>query len=84
MEYKILFTKQAAKDVKLLTDNEKKKLKAILTEIIASNPYQGKKLVGELKGNYSYRLNIKDRIIYSIDEKTKTVFIKRTRTHYGK
>ncbi len=83
MGYKILFTKQAVKDVKLLTDNEKKKLKAILTEIIASNPYQGKKLVGELKGNYAYRLTIKDRIIYSIDEKTKTVFIKRTRTHYG-
>jgi len=59
------------------------KLKQILSEVIAVNPYVGKKLLGSLKGNFSYRLNIKDRIIYSIYKKKKIIYIKRTRTHYG-
>jgi len=36
-----------------------------------------------LKGNYSLRLNIYDRIIYSVSEEKKIVYIKRARTHYG-
>lgn len=82
-KYKILFTKQAKKDAISLSPKNQNKLKKILLEVISLHPYSGKKLIGELKGNYSYRLNIKDRIVYSVDEKKKIVFIKRSRTHYG-
>jgi len=84
LKYKIKITKQAVKDIKTLTPKQKERLKNILTEIISVDPFQGKKLLGELSGNYSYRLNIKDRIIYSISEKEKIIYIKRARTHYGK
>ena len=81
--YRICFTKEAAKDVKRLTPRLKKKLKTILLETVAVEPKSGKRLVGDLKGFYSHRLSLKDRIVYSIDDKTRTVFIHRTRTHYG-
>ena len=47
------------------------------------NPYEGKKLIGELSGSYSYRLTFVDRIVYSIDEDQRIVYIERARTHYG-
>lgn len=84
MKYEIKITKQAVKDIKTLTLKQKARLKNILTEILAVDPYKGKKLLGQLSGNYSYRLNIKDRIVYSISEKEKIVYIKRARTHYEK
>ena len=58
-------------------------MKEILKEVIAVQPYKGKKLLGELGGNYSYRLSLKDRIVYSINEKQKHIYLKRVRTHYG-
>jgi Txe/YoeB family toxin of toxin-antitoxin system len=84
LKYEIKITKQAVKDIKTLTPKQKERLKNILTEILADDPYKGKKLLGQLSGNYSYRLNIKDRIVYSISEKEKVVYIKRARTHYEK
>ncbi len=81
--YDIKITRLAVKDIKHLSPKLKNKLKNILTELICENPYIGKALVGELKGNYSYRLTLKDRIIYSVDENKKIVYIKRARTHYG-
>ena len=81
--YEIRFTKEAAKDVKKLTPRLKKKLRLILLETVAVEPTSGKRLVGDLKGFYSHRLSLKDRIVYSIDNKTQTIFIHRTRTHYG-
>jgi len=38
----------------------------------------------ELAGNYSIRLTLHDRAVYSIDEEKKIVYIKQARTHYGK
>ena len=84
MKYEIRITKQALKDIKALTEKQKIKLKDILTEVIAINPYEGKRLVGDLEGNFSIRLNLKDRIVYSVDEDKKVVYIKRANTHYGK
>lgn len=81
--YKILFTKQARKDVKSLSPKLKNKLKSILLEVISEDPYCGKKLLGDLEGNYSYRLDLKNRIVYSVDKKKNIVYVKRTRTHYG-
>ena len=82
-EYKIRITKQAVKDIRKLSPTMIEKLKSILTEVVSKTPYEGKKLVGDLKGNYSLRLNINDRIVYSIDEESKIVYIKRAKTHYG-
>jgi len=82
--YEVRITKQALKDILTLPPKLKKKLKSILLEVLSITPYEGKKLVGELAGNYSLRLTLHDRIVYSIDEDTKIVFVKRARTHYGK
>jgi len=83
MKYEIKITKTALKDIKLLTPKLKEKLKNILEETLSEDPYIGKALAGDLKGNYSFRLTFKDRIIYSIDDEIKTVYIKRAKTHYG-
>ena len=81
--YEIRITKQAEKDIDKLTPKLRKKLKTILTEVIAQRPYEGKKLLGELVGNYSYRLSYQDRIIYSVDKESRIIYVKRARTHYG-
>ena len=81
--YEIKITRRAEKDIAELPPKLKNKLYDILTEVIAPNPHEGKKLIGDLEGNYSYRLNLKDRIVYSIDTHARIVYIKRARTHYG-
>ncbi len=65
--YQLRFSKQAKKDIERLTPKLRIKLKTLLVEVIAENPYEGKKLLGDLAGNYSYRLTYKDRIVYSVD-----------------
>ncbi len=55
----------------------------IIQEQITVNPYAGKKLVGDLTGFFSLRLNYKDRILYTIDDKQKLIYIHRVKTHYG-
>jgi Txe/YoeB family toxin of Txe-Axe toxin-antitoxin module len=39
--------------------------------------------LGDLSGSYSYRLTYKDRIVYSLDEERRIVYVERARTHYG-
>ena len=81
--WEIRFTTQAKKDVEQLPPKLKVKLRDILLEVLALNPYEGKKLLGDLSGSYSYRLTYKDRIVYSLDEEHRIVYIERARTHYG-
>ncbi|MEA5534100.1 type II toxin-antitoxin system mRNA interferase toxin, RelE/StbE family [Crocosphaera sp. XPORK-15E] len=83
MVYEVRFTKEAKKDVDKLTIKLKKKLKKIIQEMISVNPYDGKKLVGDLAGFYSIRLNYKDRVLYTIDDKQRLIYIHRAKTHYG-
>ena len=80
--FQVLITKRAQKDIATLTPKLKKKLREILMNRIAMNPFDGKKLVGDLKGCWSVRLTLKDRIVYSIDEENHTVYVLRGRTHY--
>ena len=82
-QYEIRLTKEAVKDIKKLPAYLRIKLETLLNETIAINPYAGKKLVGDLQGFLSFRLSYKDRIIYSVDEEQRIIFIHRTRTHYG-
>ena len=82
-EYEIRITHRAEKDIKKLSPKLKDKLYDVLTEVIAKNPFEGKKLLGDLEGSYSYRLTYQDRIVYSVDTKKRIVYIERARTHYG-
>ena len=81
--YEIRFTKEAVRDINKLSPRLRKKLKDIARNLISVEPNWGKKLVGDLKGFFSVRLTYKDRIVYSVDEAKKTVFVHRARTHYG-
>ena len=81
--YEIGLTKEAVKDIRKLSPQLTLKLKDILKNLIRVEPYSGKKLVGQLKGFYSICLSYQDRIVYSVDEKNRRVYIHRTKTHYG-
>jgi len=81
--YQILFSKRAQKDVAQLTTKQKAKLKDILLNLVAENPYAGKALKGDLAGLRSLRLNRKDRVLYEIIEADQVVLIIRAKTHYG-
>ncbi len=84
--YKLYFTNQAQKDAKKLKlSNLKEKAETIL-EIIKLNPFEPyppyEKLVGDLTGAFSRRINIQHRIVYQVLEEEKIVKILRMWTHY--
>ncbi len=81
--FEIRITRRAKKEIQKLNPKLKIKLHEILTETIAKNPFQGKKLIGDLEGSYSYRLNVKDRIVYSLNAQKRVVYVERAKTHYG-
>jgi mRNA interferase RelE/StbE len=82
--YEVRVTRTAEKDIMRLTPKLKRKLHEILTEVVACEPFQGRKLVGDLAGSNSVCLTYKDRIVFSIDKKNKHVNNERAATHYGK
>ena len=84
MEWKIEFSRTALKDVrKLKSANLENNVRELL-EIVRSNPYQPpyEKLSGNLKGYYSRRINIKHRLVYSVNDKTKTIRVVSVWSHY--
>ncbi len=86
MNWEIIYAKQALKDAKKLAANGlKQKAQAILT-ILANDPFQNpppyEKLVGNLVGSYSRRINIQHRLIYEIFTQEKVVRVLRMWTHY--
>lgn len=86
--YKIVYTKDSIKDIeKLKGANLNKKVLALI-EIIKNNPFQTpppyEKLVGDLQGLYSRRINIKHRLVYQILENVQTVKIISMWTNYEK
>ncbi len=83
MIYRIRFTRQADKDIKRLSPKLQSKLKDILRNRVATDPYSGKPLIGDLKGYYSIRLSHKDRVVYSISDDELLVLVIRAKTHYG-
>lgn len=83
----IKFTKNAEKDKKLLKSaGLEDKVKKLLN-LIAKNPFQNppsyEKLVGDLQGYYSRRINLQHRLVYKIYEDTNTVVIHSMWSHYG-
>ncbi|MEN6456542.1 MAG: Txe/YoeB family addiction module toxin [Prolixibacteraceae bacterium] len=86
VKWKLVYTKQAQKDAeKLKSSGLKEKAEKIL-ELLEENPLQNppsfEKLVGDLTGAYSRRINIQHRIVYQIYKEIKTVKIIRMWTHY--
>lgn len=84
--WKIVYTKQAQKDAKKLASAGLKQKAEKLLEIRQTNPFKNlpeyEKLVGDLTGAYSRRINIQHRIIYQIYQKEKTIKVIRMWTHY--
>ncbi|BAY62194.1 addiction module toxin, Txe/YoeB family protein [Calothrix brevissima NIES-22] len=86
MSWQLVYTKQAQKDAKkLASSNLKEKAEELLT-VIAENPFQNpppfEKLVGDLSGAYSRRINIQHRLVYEVIESEQVVKIIRMWTHY--
>jgi toxin YoeB len=84
--WKVVFTKQAQKDAKKLSSSGLKSKAEEIIALLKQNPYQTpppyEKLVGDLSGAYSRRLNIQHRIIYQIINDDKIVKVIRMWTHY--
>ncbi|NOY62502.1 MAG: Txe/YoeB family addiction module toxin [Gammaproteobacteria bacterium] len=82
----MVYTKQAQKDAKKLSASGLKKKAQILLELVKKNPYQNpppyEKLVGDLSGAYSRRINIQHRLVYQVYENEKVIKIIRLWTHY--
>jgi Txe/YoeB family toxin of toxin-antitoxin system len=84
MNWKIEFSRNVLKDAKKLKSaNLESNLKALL-EMIRNNPYEPsyEKLSGNLKGYFSRRINIKHRLVYSVDEETKIIRVVSVWSHY--
>lgn len=86
MNWEVVYTKQAQKDAKKLASAGLKVKAQKLLNIIAINPYQNpppyEKLVGDLSGSYSRRINIQHRLVYQTYEQVNTVKVIRLWTHY--
>jgi len=84
--WELYFTKQAKKDANKLVAAGLKEKAAILLDVLRENPYQNsppyEKLVGDLKGAYSRRINIQHRLVYQVLEKVNAVKILRLWTYY--
>lgn len=82
----VLFTKQAQKDARKLTSAGLRANAEALLVILKKNPFQNppryEKLVGDLAGAYSRRINVQHRLVYQILEKPKIVKVLRLWTHY--
>ena len=86
MSWRIVFAKHAQKDARNLAAAGLKEKAQLLLEVIAENPFRTpppyEKLVGDLKGAYSRRINIQHRLVYQVVEEEHTVKVLRMWTHY--
>ena len=84
--WRVVFTKQAQKDAKKLSAAGLKPKAESLLEILRRDPFQSppsfEKLVGDLAGLYSRRINIQHRLIYQVYPEERTVKVIRLWTHY--
>lgn len=86
VSWTLVYSKQALKDAKKLCAAGLKPKAEALLEILAKNPFQNpppyEKLLGDLAGAYSRRINIHNRLVYEVFVKEKTVRVLRMWTHY--
>ena len=85
-EWRLVYTKQAQKDAKRLASSGLKPKAEAILELLASDPFQTpppfEKLVGDLRGAYSRRINIQHRLVYQLLEGPRIVKVLRMWTHY--
>ena len=86
MKWRLVFTKQAQRDAKKLAHAGLKPKAQKLLDVLAKDPYQApppyEKLVGDLTGACSRRINIQHRLVYQLLDDIKTVKFIRMWTHY--
>ena len=86
MIWQLAYSKQALKDAKKLKAAGLKQKAEALLAVLAKDPFQNpppfEKLVGDLAGAYSRRINIHNRLVYEVFAKQKTVRVLRMWTHY--
>mgnify|MGYP001028437088 CR=1 FL=1 len=86
MSWTLVYTKQAQKDARKLAAAGLKDKAQELLRIISQDPFQNpppyEKLIGDLSGAYSRRINIQHRLVYQILRSEKTIKILRLWTHY--
>jgi Txe/YoeB family toxin of toxin-antitoxin system len=84
--WRIVYTRQAQKDARKIAAAGLRQKAERLLHILSQNPFQTpspfEKLVGDLSGAYSRRINIQHRLIYQVLEEIRTVKIIRMWTHY--
>jgi Txe/YoeB family toxin of toxin-antitoxin system len=84
--WRVVYTKQAQRDAKRLTAAGLKAKARLLLELLAEDPFRNpppyEKLVGDLKGAYSRRINIQHRLVYQVLDEEKVVKVLRLWTHY--
>lgn len=86
MTWKLVYTKQAQKDAKKLAAAGLKQKAQELLVMLAGNPYQNpppfEKLVGDLNGAYSRRINIQHRLVYQVLDEERVIKVLRLWSHY--
>ena len=86
MSWQLVYTKYAQKDAEKLAAAGLKEKALSLLAILRENPFQNppayEKLVGDLAGAYSRRINIQHRLVYAVIEDQKTVKVLRMWSHY--
>jgi toxin YoeB len=86
VSWEVVFAKHAVKDAKKLAASGLKQKAQELLDVLARDPFQNpppyEKLVGDLAGTYSRRINIQHRMIYEVFPKQKVVRVLRMWTHY--
>jgi len=87
VNWKLVFTKQARKDAKKIARSGLRPEAERLMGILKENPYQNpppyEKLLGDLTGACSRRINIQHRLVYQVLDDVRTVKVLRMWTHYG-
>ena len=86
MTWRIVYTRQAQKDAKKLADSGLRPKAEALLEVLAGDPFADpppfEKLVGDLAGAYSRRINIQHRLVYQVLPEIRTVKVIRMWTRY--
>ncbi len=86
VSWQIVYTRQAQKDAKKLSTSGLRPKAEFLLEILKENPFKTpppfEKLVGDLEGAYSRRINIQHRLVYQVIKESRTVKVIRMWTHY--
>ena len=86
VSWSVILSRNAVKDAKRLNEAGLKSRTEHLLKLLKENPFakypRYEKLIGNLEGFYSRRINIQHRLVYSVDEKDKVVHVLRMWSHY--